>query len=142
MSESKPVPPVFMSQDPAIRKKMPVASGVYAYFPDALLLVSWISRVGNEQHNPGQPLHWAKEKSQDEEDACARHQLDALKGAPVDAPLAELGELAHLAQRAWRANAALQRACDKKRVEYGARLEAWKASRRSRRRIIEGGRPV
>jgi hypothetical protein len=116
-----PVPiPVFMSTDSAIRKLMPVASGCLAYFPDALLLVSWISRVGNEKHNPGQPLHWAKEKSQDESDAEVRHMLDGFRGLPPDPGLEPLGSLGHFASKAWRALADLQRACDATRAEYEA----------------------
>jgi hypothetical protein len=110
--------PIFMSTDPKVRKMTPIASGCSAYFPDALACVAWISRVGNDQHNPGEPLHWAKEKSADELDALTRHVLDHLKGAPVDAALSELGELAHLSQAAWRALAALQRACDAKRKAF------------------------
>ncbi len=111
-----PTVPVFMSKDPAVRKLMPVATGFYKYFPDAIKVVSWVSRAANEQHNPGEPLYWNKDKSKDEEDACARHQLDALTGAPPEERLKELGDLAHLAQRAWRAMAALQRECDAKRA--------------------------
>ena len=55
------------------RKAYPVASGVLDYFPDALLAVAHCSWQGNEQHNPGEPLHWAREKSTDEADALLRH---------------------------------------------------------------------
>lgn len=104
--------PVFMSTDSAVRKMMPVASGCLKYFPDALLLVAWISRVGNEKHNKGEPLHWAKEKSGDEPDAEIRHLLDHFRGEVPDPGLEPLGELGHLASKAWRALAHLQRACD------------------------------
>jgi hypothetical protein len=105
------VPP-FMSTDSAVRKLMPVASGVLAYFPDALMCVAWVSRAGNDKHNPGEPLHWAKAKSADEPDAEARHMLDHFRGLPPDPGLEPLGELGHLASKAWRALAHLQRACD------------------------------
>lgn len=110
--------PVFMSEDSATRKLMPVATGVLNYFPDALLLVAWISRVGNEKHNAGQPLHWAKEKSSDEPDAEARHLLDFFRKLPPDPGLEPLGDLGHLASKAWRALAHLQRACDAERDAY------------------------
>jgi hypothetical protein len=113
------VPP-FMSSDSATRKLMPVASGVLAYFPDALMCVSWISRVGNEKHNAGEPLHWAKEKSTDEPDAEVRHLLDFVRGLPPDPGLEPLGDLGHLASKAWRALAHLQRACDRARAEAEA----------------------
>lgn len=108
---TRPVP-VFMSTDSATRKLMPVASGVLNYFPDALLCVAWVSRAGNDKHNAGQPLHWAKEKSTDEPDCEVRHMLDAFRGLEPDPGLEPLGELGHLASKAWRALAHLQRACD------------------------------
>lgn len=110
--------PVFMSTESAVRKLMPVATGVLAYFPDALMLVSWISRVGNDKHNAGQPLHWAKEKSGDEPDAEARHMLDHFRKLPPDPGLEPLGDLGHLASKAWRALADLQRGCDAARDAY------------------------
>lgn len=119
MSTCKPIPP-FMSTDSDVRKQMPVATGCMAYFPDALMCVSFISKVGNEKHNPGQPLHWAKEKSTDEPDAEVRHMLDHLRGLPPDPGLEPLGELGHLASKAWRALAHLQRACDAVRAAHAA----------------------
>jgi hypothetical protein len=47
-----------------------------AYFPDALICVSRVSFIGNEQHHPGTALHWDKSKSSDEPDALLRHMLD------------------------------------------------------------------
>ncbi len=110
--------PPFMSTDSAVRKNMPVATGVLAYFPDALLCVAWISKVGNDKHNPGEPLHWAKEKSQDEPDAMTRHLLDSFRGVAPDPGLEPLGDLGHMASIAWRALANLQRACDKVRKDH------------------------
>lgn len=72
-----------------------------AYFPDALMEVAHASWVGNEQHNPGQALHWAKEKSTDEPDALIRHLLERGK---VDSD-----GVRHSAKVAWRALAMLQR---------------------------------
>ena len=45
------------------RKKYPVYTGVLKYFPDALMEVSRVSLIGNEQHHAGKPLHWDKTKS-------------------------------------------------------------------------------
>ena len=86
--------------DAAGRKKCPVASGVLDYFPDALIAVSRVSFEGNEQHNPGQPLHWARDKSQDQDDTIARHFLQ--RGT-----LDNDGQR-HSAKLAWRALALLQ----------------------------------
>jgi len=90
-----------------IRKSCPVASGVLLYFPDALKEVAYASKVGNDQHNPGEPLHWAKEKSQDEHDAMIRHLLDHAED-PIDDD-----SVLHLAKVCWRALGNLQRYLDK-----------------------------
>lgn len=63
--------------DPKVRKQTPVFSGVLNYFPDAIMDVARLSHAGNEKHNPGEPLHWARGKSLDHEDCIARHLLDS-----------------------------------------------------------------
>ena len=85
------------------RKERPLATGVLAYFPDALLEVAHTSFKGNEQHNAGQPLHWAREKSTDQLDAALRHITDHLKGEPIDDD-----GCYHLSKAAWRILAHLQ----------------------------------
>jgi len=55
------------------RKTYPLYTGCLKYFPDALAVVSHVSFIGNEQHHPGEPLHWDKSKSTDELDALLRH---------------------------------------------------------------------
>ena len=50
-----------LPSEPKERKVYPVASGVLDYFPDALVAIAHVSYKGNEQHNPGQPLNWARE---------------------------------------------------------------------------------
>lgn len=91
----------------AARKAAPIASGVLAYFPDAIAAVAQTSVLGNKQHVPGQPLKWDRSKSLDEVDAMARHVLDYLKGEDYDTDGAP-----HLAKAAWRALALLQRFLD------------------------------
>ena len=83
------------------RKEVPIYSGVMRYFPDALAAVAELSRIGNEQHNPGQPLHWDRSKSKDEHDALVRHLMEA---GTVDTD-----GIRHSAKVAWRALAALQK---------------------------------
>jgi hypothetical protein len=83
------------------RKDYPLFRGLLKYFPNALAAVADLSRVGNEQHNPGQPLHWAKEKSTDEQDALMRHLLDTGKR--------DTDGVRHSTKVAWRALAALER---------------------------------
>jgi len=84
----------------AERKQFPVASGVLDYFPDALVAVAQVSYLGNEQHNPGQPLHWARGKSMDQDDTIIRHFLQ--RG------LKDTDGQRHSAKLAWRALAMLQ----------------------------------
>ena len=83
------------------RKEHPIFRGCLKYFPDALLEISNVSFVGNEQHNPGSELHWDRSKSKDEADAMVRHLLDAGKR--------DDDGLRHTAKMAWRALALLQR---------------------------------
>jgi hypothetical protein len=92
----------------AVRKGRPIATGVLDYFPDALLAVAELSRVGNEQHNPGKPLHWDRSKSADESDALIRHFME--RGT------FDTDGILHDTKVAWRALAMLQK-----------RLEAIKA---------------
>ena len=85
------------------RKATPIFSGVIKYFPLALEEVARVSKAGNDQHNAGQPLHWAREKSTDHLDCIARHLTDHAKGNTFDTD----GQR-HLAKVAWRALAQLQ----------------------------------
>lgn len=87
------------------RKNRPVFSGVLQYFPDAIMEISHHSKKGNDKHNPGQPLHWAKEKSKDHADCIARHLIDI--GPSWDA-LDEETQSYHASALAWRALALLQ----------------------------------
>ena len=82
------------------RKNSPMTAGVLDYFKNALFEVAKVSKAGNDQHNPGQPLHWSREKSTDHADCIMRH-------------LAERGDIdndgqRHSAKLAWRALALLQ----------------------------------
>ncbi len=63
-------------EDSAGRKTFPVYSGLLAYFPAALAKVAHHSYIGNEKHNPGQPLHHDRAKSGDEADALVRHLME------------------------------------------------------------------
>jgi len=83
------------------RKGEPVYSGVMQYFPRAIRAISRVSLAGNDKHNPGQPLHWAHDKSCDQPDAAARHMLTAYDIDP------DTGEM-HLAHAAWRVLAWLE----------------------------------
>lgn len=100
----------------AARKAIPIYSGFVKYFPDAMAAVAELSRKGNDQHNPGKPLHWDRSKSGDELDALLRHLLDDAAGVPMDSD-----GVPHLVKVAWRAMAALQKACEKARIGLDTR---------------------
>jgi len=91
------------------RKSQPVFSGLLMYFPKASKYVSWVSLQGNLQHHPDEPLHWDRNKSQDETDALARHLIDA---GPNWDNLDEDGVL-HLGKVAWRSLAALEKVLER-----------------------------
>jgi len=99
--------PSGLPEGSAERKACPVFSGVLAYFPDALAEVARLSKVGNDKHNPGEPLHWSKEKSTDHDDCVTRHQLDVAKGHKF-VPDYGSANIYTRAAIAWRALAALQ----------------------------------
>lgn len=82
------------------RKAIPITTGVLDYFPDAIAEVARVSLAGNEQHNPGEPLHWAKEKSTDHADCITRHLIG--RGT------FDKDGQRHSAKVAWRALALLQ----------------------------------
>ena len=94
--------------DAQARKNIPVYSGFVKYFPHAIAAAAELSLIANEQHNPGEPLHWAKEKSQDEQDAQMRHTLDEAIDPEHRDP-----DGVHPAVKAfWRAGAHLERLHD------------------------------
>lgn len=97
--------------DRKARKDTPIYSGVLAYFPDAIADVARLSRIGNEQHNPGEPLHWARDKSTDQADCIIRHQME-------NGTLDTDGVL-HDAKVAWRALAQHQLAIEAIRAAGG-----------------------
>lgn len=87
--------------EPAARKAVPLATGCLDYFPQALCAVAELSAKGNDQHNPGQPLHWDRSKSGDESDALMRHFLQR---GTIDTD-----GIRHSAKVAWRALALLEK---------------------------------
>jgi hypothetical protein len=67
------------------RKAIPIFEGVVMYFPKALAAVAEVSHAGNQQHNPGEPLHWARGKSMDQYNTALRHMMDQQRLAYGDA---------------------------------------------------------
>ncbi len=83
------------------RKGIPIATGFLDYFPLAVAEIAQLSRISNEQHNPGTPVHWDRAKSGDEADALMRHLMER-GGFDTDGAR-------HSAKVAWRAMALLQK---------------------------------
>jgi|HubBroStandDraft_2_1064218.scaffolds.fasta_scaffold802799_2 hypothetical protein len=87
--------------DPKERKKLPIGTGFLDYFPLAIAEASKASIAGQNQHTPGEPLHWDRAKSRDDEDALIRHYIDRYE---IDSDgVAECGKLV------WRACAVAQK---------------------------------
>lgn len=90
----------------AARKNYPIASGVLDYFPDAFVALAALSKKGSDQHNPGKPLFWDREKSGDEADTMMRHFLQ--RGT------SDTDGVSHTVKVAWRALALLQKELEAK----------------------------
>lgn len=123
-----------LPDDSAARKNMPMAAGLLDYFPDALAYVAYVSKVGNDKHNPGQELHWSRGKSTDHADCIVRHLVDRgkLDGAGVR----------HSGALAWRALALLQEELEAAKVANGevpAAVAAYPRGARDDRAVPEVG---
>jgi hypothetical protein len=94
---------------PLDRKAIPIATGCIDYFPDALAAVAELSRIGNDQHNPGKPLFWDRTKSTDEADCLMRHFIE--RGTR------DTDGVRHSAKVAWRALALLQKEIEAERQQ-------------------------
>jgi hypothetical protein len=109
------------------RKSIPIFEGVIMYFPKALAAVAEVSHAGNQQHNPGEPLHWARGKSMDQYNTALRHLMDHRMGGGrhpgntkenngwIPEPKDTDG-VRHLAKAAWRVLAALQLAIEEEEL--------------------------
>lgn len=109
--EDKPKLRAVLPQSADSRKGTPLVRGCIDYFPAALAAVARLSQTGNDQHNPGQPLHHARSKSSDHADCILRHL--------VDRGTVDTDGVRHSAKVAWRALALLQEELER---EEGAPL--------------------
>lgn len=100
-----------LPSDAAARNRFPMADGLLDYFPAALARVAEVSLLGNEQHNPGEPMHWARGKSTDHRNKIIRHLMDFDQRD-------EEGVF-HIVRAAWRCLAAAQELLER---EEGAPL--------------------
>lgn len=96
---SEPARKRLIDGDSGHRKQFPMATGLLDYFPDALAEVAKLSYLGNQKHNPGEPMHHARGKSMDHADCIMRH-LAGRGGFD--------GETRESAALAWRSLALLQ----------------------------------
>lgn len=103
--------PNALPEDDEARRNYPMFDGLLAYFPNALAAVAEVSKIGNEQHNPGEPMHWARGKSTDHENKIVRHLVDVGRK--------DARGVRHSARLAWRALALLQEELER---EEGAPL--------------------
>ena len=117
------------------RKAIPIFDGFLMYFPDACAEVAVVSRIGNEQHNPGEPLHWARGKSMDQFNTAVRHLMDHGVGVRYDSDGGR-----HLAKAAWRVLAALQLDIEKEQACQAATTSNTKKPTKSSPRSSKSGR--
>ena len=108
LAASAATPPPYFSTDYNERKGLPIVTGVLDYFPLAMLEVARVSEAGNNWHNPGEPLHWARGKSMDQCNTAVRHIMErggcerlGLTGKDTDGTY-------HLAKAIWRLAGQLQ----------------------------------
>lgn len=118
------VPAPRLPKGDAERKALPVFDVLSRYFPLAICEVVKVCVVGNEQHNPGESLHWARGKSTDQLNTAQRHMLDHGMGQIFDDdPNVEITRkdgtkfkpshrTRHLAKAAWRILAQLELDCE------------------------------
>jgi len=92
---------------PGNRKEYPIFTGLLMYFPDACAAVARCSYIANEQHNPGEPVHWDKSKSVGEGNELLRHLM---QGGSLDSD-----GIAHDVKAAWRALELVQRRIEAER---------------------------
>jgi hypothetical protein len=120
-----PVPPPdaakrkrLIEGDSAHRKHYPMCTGLLDYAPDALAEIANVSFLGNEKHNPGEPMHHARGKSMDHADCMMRH-LAERGGYDVIVVNGVEHKVRHSAALAWRAIMHLQEELE---AEFGFAL--------------------
>lgn len=100
-----------LPKDDKSRKELPIFRGPLMYFPDAIAELARVCKIGNDQHNPGEPLHWARGKSMEQMDTALRHMMDHGTGTTRD-----IDGAYHMAKAAWRCLAELQLTIERDRA--------------------------
>lgn len=109
----------------ADRKTVPIAAGFLDYFPDAITEAAQVSWLGNEKHNPGEPLHHSRGKSNDHADCVARHLMQR-GGFDVIVVNGVEHRVRHSAALLWRAAALCQEEIEQEKglpLPRGAKTE-------------------
>jgi len=101
---------MILTDDAAVRKELPMCTGLIDYFPRALAAVSRCSLMGNRQHHPEKPLHWDKNKSRDHADCIVRHLVDRGCNDSDGTP--------HIVKLAWRALALLETTIQEGEIDW------------------------
>ena len=114
-----------LPKDYQARKAIPLYDFLTRYFPLAIVELTKVAVAGNEQHNPGEPLHWARGKSTDQLNTAMRHMFDHGMGNVYDTePPAVVekigGPTMHLAKAAWRLLAEIQLICERDQAAIDA----------------------
>lgn len=65
-----------LPSDSTARNEIPLNDGFFAYFPAAIAGCARWSKIGNDKHNAGEPLHHARDKSTDHANKVLRHVMD------------------------------------------------------------------
>lgn len=65
-----------LGADSQARKDTPLVGGFDNYFPAAAAGVARHSKRSNDKHNRGEPMHWARGKSNDHAECIRRHNAD------------------------------------------------------------------
>ncbi len=125
-----------LTQDSNERKEIPIFSGFISYFPDAMAAVASHSFKSNEKHNPGEPLHWARDKSTDQLDALARHLTEIGMGATLE----EKVEL--LKAVVWRGMAELQLTIEQVELASLDQVDCDPDFKRARQQTVRTAGPV
>jgi hypothetical protein len=97
------------------REEWPIYDYQYGYFPDAYMAEVQVAWVGNKQHNPGERMHWARDKSTDHMNKAFRHIDDYARGNKKDTD-----GTWHLAKAIWRLKARLQLDIEQERAANGS----------------------
>lgn len=103
------------------RKEWECWTYLMEYMPDAFLEEVRVAIAGNQQHNPGQHLHWARGKSTDQMNTAFRHMWEHTMAARWGrGSMVDVDKCYHLAKAIWRLRAELQLTLERVRRENAA----------------------